>query len=75
MCILSQMQVYVFTSAFDMTIRAFSLDSTGDNLPREHAPWRRDSRGHTITIDPNTDPIADEIGEKGYFVVRAGDQV
>jgi hypothetical protein len=75
MCILSQMQVYVFTSAFDITIRAFSVDSTGDNLPAEHAPWRRDSRGHTITIDPDADPIAQDIREKGYFVVRAGDQV
>jgi hypothetical protein len=56
-------------------IRAFSRDSTGNNLPSEHAPWRRDSRGHTITIDPDTDPIAEEIRGKGYFVVRVGDQV
>jgi hypothetical protein len=62
------------TVAFDPTVRAFSLDSTGNNLPTEHAPWHRDSRGAAITIDPETDPIAGDIREKGYFVVRTGDQ-
>jgi hypothetical protein len=64
------MQVYVFTAAFDPAVRAFSRDSTGSNLPTEHAPWRRDSRGHAITIDPDTDPMAEDLREKGYFLVR-----
>jgi hypothetical protein len=75
MCMLIGMQVYVFTAAFDPTVRAFSQDSTGSNLPTEHAPWRRDSRGAVITINPEIDPIAKEINEKGYLVVLAGDQV
>jgi hypothetical protein len=64
------MQVYVFTSAFDPTVRAFSNDPRGGNLPPEHAPWRRDSRDNMITIDPATDPMAEDILEKGYYLVH-----
>ena len=74
-CTPIDMQLYIFTAAFDPTIRAFSRDPGGRNLPTEHAPWRRDSRGGTITIDPANDPIADAIREKGYVVVRPGDPV
>ena len=50
MCRLIEMQVYAFTSAFDLTIRAFTRDPTGNNLPVEHAPWRHDGRGHSLTM-------------------------
>jgi hypothetical protein len=64
------MQVYVITAAYDPTVRASSREAAGDNLPAEHAPWRRDSPGNMITIDPSTDPIAEDIREKGYYLVH-----
>jgi len=64
------MQVYVFSSAGDSTVRAFSSDPMGRNLPSEYAPWRRDTANNMITIDLTTDPMADDIREQGYHLVR-----
>jgi hypothetical protein len=34
------MQVYIFVSEIDPSVRAFTPDGTGCNLPVEYEPWR-----------------------------------
>ena len=64
------MHVYVFVTTSDPTVRAFSHDAKGDNLPAEYAPWRRDSGDDVIAIDLPADPMAKDIRRKGYYLVQ-----
>ena len=66
------MQVYIFISEIDPSVRAFTSDGTGCNLPDEYAPWRATNSGKGMHLSSLTDPIALSIEEDGYLIVRAG---
>jgi hypothetical protein len=65
------MQVYIFVSETDPTVRAFTSDTTGCNLPDKYAPWRMTNSGKGMHLGSSADPIALSIEEDGYLITRA----
>jgi|ERR1700712_958163 hypothetical protein len=65
------MQVYIFDSDIDPSVRAFTSDRTGSNLPAEFAPWRAGNAGKSMHIGSSTDPIAISVEADGYLIIRA----
>jgi hypothetical protein len=65
------MQVYIFISEKDPSLRVFTWDETGANLPAESAPWRAANGGQSLFLASASDPIAREIRAVGYHLVDA----
>jgi hypothetical protein len=65
------MQVYLFVSEIDSSVRAFTPDETGCNLPTKYAPWRAGNSGKSMHLGSSTDPIALSIKEDGFLVIPA----
>jgi hypothetical protein len=51
------MQIYLFISKLQPSVRAFTSDPAGGNLPAEYAPWRPIIRRRMISAGSKDDPI------------------
>jgi hypothetical protein len=60
------MTVFLFISESDPTVRAFTADGTGNNLPAEYAPWRATNSGKAFYLGSANDPITIDIRTDGY---------
>jgi hypothetical protein len=63
------MQVHLFVSTTYASVRAFTSDPTGDNLPPDYAPWRPFSTGDAVPVQKHTQHVADAVARHGYFLV------
>jgi hypothetical protein len=63
------MEVYFFVSDKQSSVRAFTSDQTGGNLPTEYAPWRVVKSGRLIHIEAENDPIMVAIARDGFFLM------
>jgi hypothetical protein len=66
------MNVYIFVSTKYPTVRAFTSDRAGGNLPAAYATWRAFNAGKALFLGSAQDPIADAISRDGFFLVSAG---
>jgi hypothetical protein len=66
------MVIYFFVSRSVSSVRAFTLDATGANLPTNYAPWER-SRS-TVPLPGNGSPVAVAVQQHGFFLVTGRDQ-
>ena len=65
--------MFIFVSATHPSVKAFTADETGENLPAEYAPWRRISNGQALPVGEN-DPVAIAVKRDGFFLVSARDR-
>jgi hypothetical protein len=63
------MDVYMFASRTYSSIRAFTSDKTGGNLPDSYAPWYPTDDGQATSFDDETHPVAMAVRRDGYFLV------
>jgi hypothetical protein len=67
-----RMHIYLFASRPEPSVRAYTSDLTGANLPADYAPWDKlDRPSRTVSI-PNYDdggPISTAIDRQGFFLV------
>jgi hypothetical protein len=63
------MEIYRFESSTHTSVKAFTADATGANLPADYAPWAPSGKGSAVPIGRDTDPIALEIQRHGYFLL------
>jgi hypothetical protein len=61
--------IYKFASRTHSSVKAFSSDETGSNLPEDYAPWYAVGSGAAIPVRRNTDPVAKAVERDGYFLV------
>jgi hypothetical protein len=66
------MTIYFFSSRSVSSVRAFTSDGTGSNLPVEYAPWER-SRS-SVPIPGDESPVAALVQRHGFFLVTGKDQ-
>ena len=64
----SELRLYVFVSIPWQTIRGFTPDEAGANLPRDYAPWRAAADKPTLIVSDG-EPIAAAVRENGFFLV------
>jgi hypothetical protein len=64
------MAIFIFSSAVEPSIKCYTCDSTGKNLPAPYAPWRNVSRIGTSSL---CDPVAKAMQRDGYFCVTRKD--
>jgi hypothetical protein len=68
-----EMQVYVFISE-TVSLRAFTTDQTGGNLPAAYAPWRVSNGGKAITVGDASHLLAVALKAHDYLLVTASNQ-
>jgi hypothetical protein len=56
-----------FASRSHSSVKAFTSDETGGNLPDDYAPWY--AAGTAIPVGLDTDPVAKAVKRDGYFLV------
>ena len=66
------MPIYFFASLSASSVRAFTSDVTGANLPADYAPWEK-SRSK-VQIPGEGSPIAALVQRDGFFLVTGRDQ-
>jgi hypothetical protein len=66
------MEVYIFISTTQASVRAFTSDMTGGNLPADLAPWRATNGGRPLA--GGSDPVSQAVQRDGYFLVNAKDK-
>ena len=64
------MQVYIFSSAKEPSIKCFTEIQAGGNLPVHYAPWRPVASGAVH----EGDPITKAIRSAGYFCITSPDR-
>jgi hypothetical protein len=64
------MQIYVFSSVRNSSVRAFTSDSTAANLPIAYAPWHS-SMDTAVPTWGLADPIMAAVQRDGFFLVNA----
>jgi hypothetical protein len=64
--------IYFFTSCSVSSVRAFTSDVTGANLPANYAPWEK-SRSN-VPLPGDGSPIAAFVQRDGFFLVTGKDQ-
>lgn len=66
------MDLFVFQSAQDPRVFAFSRDAAGANLPSEYGPWR--SMGEQVPpIGQNPpDIVVKTVDSEGFYITRPG---
>jgi hypothetical protein len=60
------MKIYVFSSFSEPSVKYYTFDPTGGNLPAEYAPWRDVTIGTMLRL---SDPMAQAMHRDGYFRV------
>jgi hypothetical protein len=73
-CYRDVMQIYIFVSDLRTSIRAFTADTTGGNLPAEYAPWHAVNGGRAMAAGSHQDPVVRAIARDGFFLVTTKDQ-
>jgi hypothetical protein len=68
------MEVHIYISTSHPSLRAFTSDSTGGNLPPEYAPWRIVDCGRLTIIGAPIDPIAIAVQRDGFYLVNTQEQ-
>jgi hypothetical protein len=63
------MLMYLFVSTARPSIRAFTSDRTGTNLPRDYAPW--EASGTPISANGTADTVTRAIERDGFFLVSS----
>jgi hypothetical protein len=63
------MEIYVFISTTRPSVRAFTSDRTGGNVPADFAPWRAANGGRPFVA--GSDPVSKVVQRDGYFLVSA----
>jgi hypothetical protein len=69
------MEIYIFVSVSIPSVRAFTSDRAGDNLPTDYAPWRAANGGKAMFLGSDTDAVATAVKRDGFFLVSAREQV
>jgi hypothetical protein len=67
-----QMHVHIFGSITWPSVKAFTSDETGANLPTDYSPWRQGKNARATKIDSLSNPIAVMIRRYGYFLLFGG---
>jgi hypothetical protein len=65
------MPIYIFASRTYSSVKAFTSDETGSNLPDEYAPWCAVGSGPAIPVGLDTDPVGKAVKRDGYFLVTS----
>jgi hypothetical protein len=73
-CYRSVMQIYIFVSDLRVSVRAFTADATGGNLPTEYAPWHAVNGGRAMAVGSDQDPLVRAVAHDGFFLVTTQDQ-
>jgi hypothetical protein len=64
------MRIYAFSSFSEPSVKYYTFDPTGGNLPMDYAPWR-DVTSETMLRF--SDPMAQAMRRDGYFRVSGRD--
>jgi hypothetical protein len=63
------MIMYRFVSSEYETVRAFTRDATGGNLPADYAPWRAMDGEQRMSSDAVSPRVAEIVSKTGYFLL------
>ena len=63
------MPIYLFASRICSSVKAFTSDERGDNLPDEYAPWYATGSGAAIPVGLETGPVGKAVKRDGYFLL------
>jgi hypothetical protein len=63
------MIMYRFVSSRYETVRAFTRDATGGNLPADYVPWRPLDGEYGMSPDAVTPSVAEIVSKTGYFLL------
>jgi hypothetical protein len=63
------MEIYFFVSQAEPSIRAFTSDRTGANLPSAYSPWSASNSGASIPTGGDGGMVAKAVKRDGYFLV------
>jgi hypothetical protein len=63
------MPIYLFASRTCSSVKAFTSDDRGGNLPDEYAPWYATGSGAAIPVGLDTGPVGKAVKRDGYFLV------
>jgi hypothetical protein len=64
------MQIYIFNSVRNSSVRAFTSDCTAGNLPIAYAPWQSSSTDTALPTWGLADPVVVAIERDGFFLVN-----
>ena len=64
------MEIYIFVSVARPSVRGFTSDVIGANLPVDYAPWRAANGGNAM-LGSDTDPVVEAVRRDGYFLISA----
>jgi hypothetical protein len=68
-CYSEFMIMYRFVSSRYETVRAFTRNATGGNLPADYAPWRAMDREYGMSSDAVTPRVVEIVRKAGYFLL------
>jgi hypothetical protein len=68
-CYSGCMILYRFVSSRYETVRAFTRNATGDNLPADYAPWRAMDGEDGMSSDAVTPCVVEIVRKTGYFLL------
>jgi hypothetical protein len=63
------MEIYRFISTTWPSVKAFTSDVTGANLPAAYAPWRSTDGGNAMVVGLAANPVAKAVQRDGYFLL------
>jgi hypothetical protein len=63
------MEIYSFISTARPSVKAFTSDMSGANLPAAYAPWRVANCGKATVFGSESDPVARAVKRDGYFLL------
>jgi hypothetical protein len=61
--------MYRFVSSRHETVRAFTRNATGGNLPADYAPWRAMDGEYGMSSDAATPCVVEIVRKTGYFLL------
>jgi hypothetical protein len=64
------MRLYLFISRVERSLRAFTPDETGRNLPDERGPWYAAGSGSIISTGGDVDKIQSAVLQDGYLLLE-----
>jgi hypothetical protein len=63
------MKIYLFVSETEPSVKAFTADQTGANLPASYAPWCISRSGSAVSVGGDGDRVSVMVRRDGYFLV------
>jgi hypothetical protein len=66
------MTLYFFASRLVSSVRAFTSDATGANLPADYAPWKKSNSN--LPLPDEGSPVTAWVQQHGFFLVTGKEQ-